>query len=337
MYTRPLLNLFSFPAFTLASLAFLLFSTSCQHVDDILDELRDRDIVADLPERIDVMQPGLFPEGVAFDRKKEKFLVTSVGQGTIGLVDDEGTYEPFIEDERFRSTIGIELDEARKQILVPVTQSDGSYGALGIYDQYSGDPVHYVELTDLTPEHPVFANDVAVDKNGNAYVTNSYNGVIYKVDRNGEASLFFVSEDFVPPSGAFGFNGIVYHPKGFLIVAYSAENALYKFPIDNPENYSKITLDTELQNPDGLFLSRNNQQLVVVNNAGGSEAGKVLVMESGDAWDSAYEESRFETGPVFPTTATQRSNEYYVLYAHLNEQGSNPEYADYAIVKVSDD
>ena len=336
MHTQSIYKLFPFRFFSVLLVSLLFFSTSCQYVDDILDELEDRDVIEELPERIDIVKPGLFPEGVAFDKKKEKFLITSVGQGTVGLVDDEGMYEPFIEDDRFRSTIGIELDEARKRILVPVTQNDGSYGALGIYDQQSGDPIQYAELTDLTPGHPVFANDVAVDKEGNAYITNSYNGVIYKVSRDGEASLFFVSEDFVPPSGAFGFNGIVYHPQGFLIVAYSAENALYKFPVDNPEDYSKITLDTELQNPDGLYLSQNSKKLVVVNNAGGSDAGNVVILDSDDIWDSAQEDGLFETGPVFPTTATQRGGEYYVLYAHLNEQGSNPDYADYAIVKVED-
>lgn len=325
------------PLFALL-LGLLIALSSChRYLDDILDELEDEGLGLGLPERVDLTQSGLFPEGIEYDQKRGKFLVSSLTAGTIGLVDDEGNYEPFIEDERFRSTVGIELDQKRKRLLVPITQTDGSYGAVGAYDQRSGDPIFYVELNELTPGHPVFANDIAVDKYGNAYVTNSYNGVIYKVDRSGEASLFFVDEDFIPPAGGFGFNGIVYHPDGYLIVGYTAQNALYKFPLDDPSNYSMVMLDTELQGPDGLYLSRNKKELVVVNNAGGSDAGRVLILESEDDWMSAEEDERFATGAVFPTTVVQRGGEYYVLYAHLNELFSgNADYADFAIVQLDD-
>jgi sugar lactone lactonase YvrE len=316
----------------------LVFSTSCHRLlEDLLDDLEDEGFDLELPERIDLTQTGLFPEGIEYDQRRGMFLVSSLTAGTIGLVDDDGNYEPFIEDDRFRSTIGIELDRRRQRVLVPVTQTDGSYGAVGAYDRHSGEPIFYVELMDLTPNHPVFANDIAVDKYGNAYVTNSFNGVIYKVTRGGEASLFFVNEDFVPPAGGFGFNGIEYHPDGFLIVAFSAQNALYKIPLDDPDNYRMISLDAELQNPDGLKFSRDYEELAVVNNAGGSDAGNVLILKSDDDWESAEEDRRFMTGPEFPTTATYRGGEFYVLYAHLDELfGGNATFDDFAIVLVDD-
>ncbi|MGD1891819.1 MAG: hypothetical protein ACFB15_14670 [Cyclobacteriaceae bacterium] len=153
------LSYISLKPFNILLVSVLVFSTSChQLLEDLLDDLEDEGYDWELLERIDLTQAGLFPEGVEYDQRRSKFLVSSLTVGTIGLVDNEGNYEPFIEDKRFQSTIGIELDRQRQRVLVPVTQTDGSYGAAGAYDWRSGEPIFYVELIDLTPDHPVFAN-----------------------------------------------------------------------------------------------------------------------------------------------------------------------------------
>jgi hypothetical protein len=77
--------------------------------------------------------------------------------------------------------------------------------------------------------------------------------------------------------------------------------------------------------PNGLLLSNNGKQLIVVNNAGGMQ-GKVLSFESNDTWDTGKLTNTFETGEVFPTTATAYKKEVFVLYAYLNKlfSGANP-------------
>jgi hypothetical protein len=62
----------------------------------------------------------------------------------------------------------------------------------------------------LLPYKPIFINDAALDRQGNTYVSNSFSPVIYKVDREGNASVFFQDAGFNLPSGEFGFNGIQY-------------------------------------------------------------------------------------------------------------------------------
>jgi hypothetical protein len=55
--------------------------------------------------------------------------------------------------------------------------------------------------------------------------------------------------------------------------------------------------------------------LAVVSNLGGA----VHLFESDDGWSTATEVSRFETGATFPTSATNRVGDFYVLQAHVDQ------------------
>lgn len=295
--------------------------SSCETVNKALDELEKEHGKKDraIPEQINFTQERLYPEGVAFDKGNGRFLVTSLTRGTIGAVAYDGTYKPFIQDSALQATIGIKVDEARKRVLVAVSNPAlGNVAGLGIYDLRTGARLEFVNLLDAGGGPRNFANDVTLDPQGNAYVTNSFSPIIYKVDRNGNASVFFRDNRFTTAPGEFGFNGIAYHPGGYLIVAFSKENALYRIPVKEPGEYTKIELDAPLQGPDGLLLSNDGKQLVVVNNAGGAEAGRVLSFDSDDKWATGQLAGRFDTGPVFPTTATSDGKDIFVLYAYLN-------------------
>ncbi len=307
-----------------AKLAFGLAAvllSSCETLNDALDELQKEYEKNNrtIPEQINFTQEQLYPEGVAFDKGNRRFLVTSLTRGTIGAVAYDGTYKPFIQDSALGATIGLKVDEARKRVLVAVSNpSLGNVASLGIYDLGTGSRLHLVNLLEAGGGQRNFANDITLDPQGNAYVTNSFSPIIYKVDRDGNASVFFRNNQFATSPGQFGFNGIAYHNNGFLIVAFSKENALYKIPLDEPAEYRKITLNEPLLNPDGLLLINDGKQLVVVNNAGGAETGRVLSFVSDDKWESGQLEENFATGAVFPTTATSDGKDIFVLYAYLN-------------------
>jgi sugar lactone lactonase YvrE len=299
-----------------------------------------------IPNKIDFTKEALYPEGVSHDARGERFLVTSLRFGTIGSVTYNGSYTPFIEDNDLISTIGIKADEPRNRVLVAVSDpgaglrtspaTAGKLAALGIYNLTSGTRIKWVNLGALRPGMAHFANDLAIDPEGNVYVTDSFSPIIYKVDVNGNASVFLENERFVTQPGEFGFNGIVYHPSGYLIVAFSKERKLFKFPVANPSGYSEVNLNTPLMGPDGLLLSNNGKQLIVVNNAGGVMPGKVMSFNSGDTWATATLTSTYETGAVFPTTATAYKKEVFVLYAYLNRLFSNiqPPVSEFTIQKV---
>lgn len=317
-------------------LAFVLLSGCDPYFDEILRNI-DRQ-VNELPEKIVITEASLFPEGVEYDARNHRFLVSSLTRGTIGAVDDQGNYEAFIEDDDFGATIGIEIDEARHRLLVCVSDpSTAGVAALGSYDLTTGERQFFTDLIAVAgDEAPHFANDVAVDRQGNAYVTDSFSPIVYKVDPQGKASVFLRDDTFQASPGAFGLNGVVYHPEGYLVVAFSETATLYTVPLDDPTNFA--TIDTEsdaVTSPDGLYLSDDNRTLLVVNNDGGGDNGKVVALSSHDGWASAQATGDFATGPVFPTTVAQRDRNYYVLYAHLNELfAGNPSRDAFEIVRV---
>lgn len=303
--------------------------------DDFKDVIDDVDAAKGVPERILFTSPGLYPEGVSHDALNRRFLVSSLTTGNIGTVSYDGKYMPFITDERLIAAIGLQVDEARKRVLVAGADPGGTPNSspataeqtavLGIYNLETGAPMHFVDLGALRPGMGHFANDITLDKQGNAYITDSFSPIIYKVDMWGNASVFYENSDFATAPGSFGFNGIAFHPSGFLLVAYSADNAIYKIPLKNTSAISKVQLNDPLEGPDGLLLSQNGKQLIVVNNAGGAASGRVLSFKSSDMWDTATLSNSFMAGAVFPTTATGYGDEVFVLYAYLNQLFSGQE------------
>ena len=284
-----------------------------------------------------IEEHGLFPEGVAYDHDGHRFLVSSITRGTIGAVDEQGNYESFIEDGDCASTVGIEVDKARQRLLVCVSDpSTASVASLGSYDLCTGERQFLTDLTSVADGYTShFANDVAVDQQGNAYVTDSFSPIIYKVTPWGEASVFLEDDTFQAPPRTFGLNGIVFNPNEFLMVASSA-GVLYKIPMDNPQAFSTVATESgAVTSPDGLYLTENSQVMMVVNNDGGGVQGNMVALYSDDQWASAHQLDAFEAGPVFPTTVTELDDQFYVLYSHLDELVSGDTLRDtFTIMRV---
>ncbi|GAB2766107.1 hypothetical protein [Salinimicrobium soli] len=290
--------------------AILLVACSTEKQEDLQLDLKANNVNE---SSIEIVEPALFPEGLDYDKQNNRFLLSSITRGDIGQVIG-GEYSTWVSNPNFVSTLGLHVDQSGKRVLITNTNIDGSLAALAAYD-LSGEFIFYTELHTLI-EGGHLANDVTVDNKGNAYVTDSYAGIIYKLTPDGEAGIFLNDPALAPSPGGFGMNGIDYDPRGFLLVSRYENNSLIKVPLDDPESYSEVEIDAELFGPDGIFLRSPNELLVVSNDSAG-ENSRVQTFRTTDKWESATLVEEFLTPKKFTTTITLRRNVPYVLVANL--------------------
>ena len=73
---------------------------------------------APLGEVITAERGGFIPEGIEYDQANGRFLTGSLAEGTIFIIERDGSVVPFIRDADLVSSVGIEADEARDRLLV---------------------------------------------------------------------------------------------------------------------------------------------------------------------------------------------------------------------------
>jgi sugar lactone lactonase YvrE len=270
-------------------------------------------------ETIRFSKDALYPEGIAYDGASKNFLVSSISTGTIGKVDLKGVYTPFISNNSLVSSLGIKIDSTRNRVLVAIgdlknttaTATRDNLAALGIFNLKTGVQEAYINLGNLKKDTKHLANDMAIDTQGNVYITDSFSPIIYKVDLAGNASIFLENDAFKPlkVGDMAGLNGIVFHPDGYLIVVKMDTGVLYKVPIASPNSFSKIA-SVPLQG-DGLLITQDKKLALMA-----PIANKAYLLTTADGWTNATIEKTFDTGNVWATTLAQKDNAIFGLYTY---------------------
>ncbi|XP_028555247.1 uncharacterized protein LOC110108330 [Dendrobium catenatum] len=158
-------------------------------------------------------------------------------------------------------------------------------------------------------DEPSFADDVAVDDDGNAYVTDTKANKIWKVGSNGELLSIIRNNIFVQKKewyrNVFGLNGIVYHQNGYLLVVHTAGGYLFKVDIKT-EDVRVVQVTGSLLLGDGLELLSQTKLVVA-----GTPSARIL--ESFDDWNTATVTERY-IGPLhrLATSATVKEGKVYI-------------------------
>jgi sugar lactone lactonase YvrE len=303
------------------------------------DSTGNMDMDGELPDEVvfESPVPGLLPEGVEWNAEAGTFLVGSLSSGTIRAINDDGTVTDLFVDEEFSSTIGLHIADGKLYIANSSAEVFGNPAATGlaslvVYDLTTGERVSYTDLTGVFEgEGSNFANDVTVDDEGNAYVTNSFQPVIYKVTPEGEGSVFLNSELF--SNANFGLNGIEYHPDGYLLAAVAGAGTLVKVPLDDPEA-AAVVATTEPVGIDGMVLGTDGI-LYAVNSGEQSQGQEVVAIATRDDWQSAEIVARTPTGGDATTLALRYTGdgESPAVY-YVNTYFGQTDRTEYQIVRA---
>jgi sugar lactone lactonase YvrE len=270
-----------------------------------------------LPANIVAERGGFIPEGIEYDAMNGRILTGSLSEGSIFQIHPDGRVTTAVSDPDLVSSVGIEVDAARNRLLVAnsnaaVFEGVGTGQAmLGVYDLTTGTRIEMIDLASTIEGAPAdmahFANDVAVAADGTAYVTDTFAGIVYRVDSSYRASVFYQ-----PGGGAtLGFNGIVVHPDGYLLVA--GGETLWKVPLASPAGAAAVQLPEAIPGQDGVVWMANGSLAIVSNSE-----NRVVALTSSDGWVTA------QLAGVAPyeiqgTTAAVVGNEVYVVHPHFGD------------------
>ncbi|KAF8401331.1 hypothetical protein HHK36_012265 [Tetracentron sinense] len=263
---------------------------------------------------------GWLRECSKWDDLNRRFLVSFLegGVGQISVPDDHTPGNVLQEQTVIRDadvagngSLGILIDPQRNRLLVVIADVIGNrYGALAAYDLSTWDRLFLTQLSG-PGDQKSFADDVAVDADGNAYVTDAKGNKIWKVGVNGEFRSIIRSPLFSQKEwykNLVGLNGIVYHPDGFLLVIHTFSGCLFKIEIEKDEEVKLVKLvGGSLAFGDGLELFSPTKLVV----AGNRPSGRLV--ESSDGWETATVVGKY-TGPMHrvATAVTVKDGKVYL-------------------------
>ena len=242
-----------------------------------------------LPTRYVLPGSAVFPEGIAYDERTQLVFVSSTTNGTVfrGSATDE-TLTAFLPpggDGR-TTAIGLEVDNDGHLFV-----AGGGTGFVWVYDELTGALVARLS----GGSSPTFINDIAVDKDGVAYITDSMSPVIYRVVPNGTGG--YTLERWLPLAGTpivytagFNLNGIVVSPSNqYLFTVQTNTGKIYRIDIATKEIVQLDVGGATFPAGDGLWMRgstlyvlQNQQELITEIRVQPNQARGTVVSQTTD-------------------------------------------------------
>lgn len=271
-------------------------------------------------ERVNFTAARQYPEGIAYAPSLNQFVVTSLTQGKVGTVDVNGTYTDLFTDAQLISTQGIKVMNNRIYVCNAAQAVSSKANAqnvmktagLFVYNLDTRQLERRTDLAALLPNAMHLANDVALNNQSVAYVTDSFSPVVYQVGTDGTGSVLVNDARFSAPAGQFGLNGIVWHPSNYLLVVKANTGQLYKIDLGLNNAVTEVTGFAPVTGGDGMVLIDND--LYVVNNR-----NQVTQLRGANNWATASVVKTDAVGYDQATTNTVVNGQIYTLNARIGE------------------
>ncbi len=122
-------------------------------------------------------------------------------------------------------------------------------------------------------------NVLTFDAQGNTYVSDSYQGIIWRIPVNGGIAEVWVKHKLLTTSGfpPFGANGLAFNNDySKMYIANTGEDSIIQITIDNQGNAgTPKVLVNGINGPDGLIVDEKNNIMVVAN-----QSNQIIVLDS---------------------------------------------------------
>ena len=272
--------------------------------------------------------PKANPEGIVFDKRRQRFLVSDTGDGKIyGGTLGNTAMTPFIPAQG-AAAVGLEI--RRNKLYV----AGGPSGEIRVYDLRTRR-----QVAKFDTGSGGFLNDVAVTGSGDVFVTDSFRPTLWHVTpaqvRAGSGTV----QPLATPPAAIGFkadpsgqtfnlNGIVARTGHQLVVVNTNTGRLFRIDLNQRRNaIRRIARIRGATVPTGDGMILDGGRLVVVQ--GGNAAQNVptqisFVKLRRGATRAQVQRTQRSRRLVGPSTITRARNRYLVVNANFSAPNVAP-------------
>ena len=280
-------------------------------------------------EFADLPHPLRNPEGLTVDRSSGEFYVADFDYrltsktGRIAVFDRSGRLLRVLSLNSTPMLLGLDFHPITHELLVidfggkQVLRVDPRTGASKTF-----------AVPALAPDSGL--NALTFDKAGNVYISDSFQGIIWKTGPAGGVATAWVTSPLLLPNGVppFGANGLAFNSAGVLFVANTANDTVVQIPVADGVPGTPAVFVNSINGADGLIIDSDDNLWVVAN-----QADEIVVVDPsgkgiaklGDFDGIAPDGS--PRGLLFPASPVFFGEFVYVTNLALDLRDFNPQFS----------
>ena len=215
-----------------------------------------------------IPQKDLITEGIAYDAISKRFFISSVRQGKIVAVDENGKVSDFSSaEDGLWSVSGLAIDEKRGTLWATTSafpqfkdfeKADEGKAAIVKYDLKTGKLLKKYMPSGDTEKHAI--GDLKIAKNGDVFATDSISPNIYRIDLSKDKLEIFLKSDWFA-----SLQGLAFTPDEKYLFVADYSKGIFKVDVET-KNFTQIIPNskTTLLGIDGLYFHKGN--LIAIQN-----------------------------------------------------------------------
>jgi sugar lactone lactonase YvrE len=215
------------------------------------------------------------PEGLEVDAFGNLYVATfgftaagsAAGEGRIFVFDRHGRLERQLSVAGSSPhLLGLRFHPQTGALLV----NDFGSGVVLDVNPHTGASTVFMTLPALPHPGGAGLNDITFDRAGNVYVSDSFQGIIWKTGRTGGVATAWVDSDLLRTTGVppFGANGIRFnHDESTLFACNTGNDTIVEIPVSGGAAGTPVTFANSVNGADGLLIDEDDNLWVAANQA----------------------------------------------------------------------